>query len=286
MDTKSEPSMERVELQPGLEVSRIVYGTWRLGDDADTSPGHVRAKIEACLEQGITTIDQADIYGGYEAEEILGNALRGTGLRDRLEVVTKCGIVEPAGRHTARARLKHYDTGRAHIEHSIDHSLRLMGIDRIDLLLIHRPDPLMDPDETGRALNEAVRSGKVRAVGVSNFRPWDFTLLQSRMETPLVTNQIELGLLHTDAVHERRPCVPARAAAETDGVVAAGGRGAGPRRGRRTAQDRPRPGGAGERDRHRRGGGRLAARASGGDPAGPRHQQPRPDPARCTRHPG
>ena len=186
--------MDRIELQPGLDLSRIVYGMWRLGDDADTSPGHVRAKIEACLDQGITTMDQADIYGGYMAEEILGAALRGTDLRDRIEIVTKCDIVDPAGRH-AGARVKHYDTSRAHIESSVDHSLRLMGIERIDLLLIHRPDPLMDPEETGRALDDMVASGKVRAVGVSNFRPHDWELLQSAMETRLVTNQIELSLL-------------------------------------------------------------------------------------------
>ena len=93
------------------------------------------------------------------------------------------------------ARVKHYDTTAAHIERSVDMSLREMGTDRIDLLLIHRPDPLMDPDETGQALDRAVRSGKVRAVGVSNFRPHDFTLLQSSMETPLTTNQIELSVL-------------------------------------------------------------------------------------------
>jgi len=77
---------------------------------------------------------------------------------------------------------------------SVDHSLRLMGIDHIDLLLIHRPDPLMDHLETGAALDELVRAGKVRAVGVSNFRPWDWELLQSAMKVPLVTNQIELSL--------------------------------------------------------------------------------------------
>ncbi len=197
MDTLSKTGMERVEMAPGLEFSRIVYGTWRLGDDSDTSPGHIRAKIEASLDQGITTIDQADIYGGYEAEELLGNALKGSDLKDRIEIVTKCGIVMPAGRHS-HTRLKHYDTGRAHIEHSVDHSLRLMGVEKIDLLLVHRPDPLMDHHETGRALDDVVASGKVRAVGVSNFRPWDFTLLQSAMHSPLITNQVELSLLSTD----------------------------------------------------------------------------------------
>ncbi|MFN4201997.1 MAG: aldo/keto reductase family oxidoreductase [Tabrizicola sp.] len=185
--------MERVALGP-ITMSRLVYGMWRLGDDADTSPGHVRAKVEACLAQGITTMDQADIYGGYAAEALFGAALKAApGLRDRIEIVTKCDIVAPVGRHSG-ARVKHYDTSAAHITASVEASLREMATDRIDLLLIHRPDPLMDHHETGRALDGLVAGGKVRAVGVSNFRPWDFTLLQSAMSTPLVTNQIELSL--------------------------------------------------------------------------------------------
>lgn len=190
--------MQRVNLTPDLTFSRLVYGMWRIGDDTDTSPMHVQAKIEACLAQGITTMDQADIYGGYTAEAILGNALKASpGLRDKLEIVTKCDIVAPAGRHSA-ARVKHYDTSAAHITASVEASLRDMGTDHVDLLLIHRPDPLIDPDETGPALDALVASGKVLAVGVSNFRPWDFSLLQSSMENNLVTNQIEMSLLATD----------------------------------------------------------------------------------------
>ncbi|WP_112436265.1 aldo/keto reductase [Rhizobium sp. AN80A] len=191
--------MERIELNADVSLSRLVYGMWRIGDDADTSPAHVRAKVEACLAQGITTLDQADIYGGYTAEAILGGAFRASpGLRDKLEIVTKCGIVAPAGRHAA-SRVKHYDTSAAHIRASVEASLRDMATDRIDLLLIHRPDPFMDADETGATLDALVKSGKVKAVGVSNFRPWDFALLQSSMSTPLVTNQIELSLSATDA---------------------------------------------------------------------------------------
>ncbi|MEM1236875.1 MAG: aldo/keto reductase, partial [Pseudomonadota bacterium] len=156
----------------------------------------VQAKIEACLEQGITTMDQADIYGGYEAEEVLGNALKAApALKDQIEIVTKCDIVAPAGRY-ADARVKYYDTSRAHIEASVDHSLRLMNVDKIDLLLIHRPDPFMDPAETGAALDAVVESGKVAQVGVSNFKLHDWNLLQSAMDTALVTNQIEMSLLH------------------------------------------------------------------------------------------
>jgi predicted oxidoreductase len=190
--------MERISLNKEISLSRIVYGMWRLGDDENTSPEHVRAKIDASLDQGITSFDQADIYGGYEAEEILGNALSGSDLRNKMEIVTKCDIIAPVGRYTD-ARVKYYDTSRAHIIASVDHSLRLMGIDHIDLLLIHRPDPLMDHHETGAALDEVIASGKVRSVGVSNFRPYDWELLQSAMKNKLVTNQIELSVLAHDS---------------------------------------------------------------------------------------
>jgi predicted oxidoreductase len=190
--------MERISLNNEVSLSRIVYGMWRLGDDENTSPEHVLAKIDASLDQGITSFDQADIYGGYEAEEILGNALSGSGLRNKMEIVTKCDIIAPVGRY-ADARVKYYDTTRAHIMASVDHSLRLMGIDYIDLLLIHRPDPLMDHHETGAALDEVIASGKVRSVGVSNFRPYDWELLQSAMKNQLVTNQIELSVLAHDS---------------------------------------------------------------------------------------
>ncbi|MEO9649921.1 MAG: aldo/keto reductase [Roseobacter sp.] len=186
--------MERVTLSPTLEFSRMVYGMWRLADDADTSPSHVRAKIDACLSQGITTMDQADIYGGYAAEEVLGACLKQSpGLRDQLEIVTKCDIVAPIGKY-ADARVKHYDTSAAHITASVEASLTYMGIEQIDVLLIHRPDPLMNAAETGAALDALVASGKIKAAGVSNFRPWDWDLLQANMSTALVTNQIELSL--------------------------------------------------------------------------------------------
>ena len=186
--------MQRIKITDDLSFSRIVYGMWRLGDDADTSPKHVQAKIEACLAQGITTMDQADIYGGYMAEEIMGNALRAApALKDQIEIVSKCDIVISAGRY-AGAGVKYYDTSAAHVTASVDHSLRLMGVDRIDTLLIHRPDPLMDHHATGAALDALVASGKLRSVGVSNFKLHDWTLLQSAMQTKLITNQIELSL--------------------------------------------------------------------------------------------
>lgn len=203
--------MERVELTDGLSFSRLVYGMWRIGDDPDTSEKHVRAKIDACLAQGITTLDQADIYGDYTAEAVLGQSLKADpNLRGQVEIVTKCDIVAPCGKY-ADVACKHYDTSKAHIEASVENSLRDMGTDYIDLLLIHRPDPLMDHDETGAALDGLIKAGKIRAAGVSNFRPWDVELLQSAMSSKLVTNQIEISLARIDpftdgdlAFHQRQ----------------------------------------------------------------------------------
>ncbi|MEM9901407.1 MAG: aldo/keto reductase [Pseudomonadota bacterium] len=221
--------MERVEIAEGLSFSRIVYGMWRLGDDADTSPAHVQAKVEACLEQGITTLDQADIYGGYTAEALLGAAFKAApALKDKVEIVTKCDIVAPAGRY-AEAPVKYYDTSAPHIEKSIELSLKEMSVERIDLLLLHRPDPFMDHHETGAALDRAVASGKVRAIGVSNFLPYDWELLQSAMENTLVTNQIEISLAHhtpfTDGqiAHLQRLGVPPMAWSPLAGGALMGG---------------------------------------------------------------
>jgi predicted oxidoreductase len=186
--------MKRIKLGTTLEFSQIVYGMWRIGDDSNTAPAHVQAKIESCLAQGITTFDQADIYGGYTAEQIFGDALKAAPqLRDQMEIVSKCGIVAPVGRHSS-ATVKHYNTSTAHINASVDQSLSDLGTDHLDLLLIHRPDPFMDHEETGRALDSLIASGKIKGAGVSNFRPWDFSLLQSAMSNKLVTNQIELSL--------------------------------------------------------------------------------------------
>ena len=199
--------IERVKLSAVIEFSRIVYGMWRVGDDSDTTPKHVQAKIEACLAQGITTIDQADIYGGYQAETILGKCLsQAPSLRDKIEIITKCDIVAPVGRYSD-ARVKYYDTSAKHIQNSVEISLKEMGIEQIDLLLIHRPDPFMDHHETGAALDSLIVSGKVKAAGVSNFKPHDWNLLQSAMQNSLVTNQIEISVLARDAFTNGMDCL-------------------------------------------------------------------------------
>ena len=190
-------NMPRVELNSDLSLSRLAYGVWRLSEAADTSAPAVAARIQACLDQGITTFDHADIYGGYSCEALFGAALRAQpGLKARMEIVTKCDIMLLSDQRPDN-RVKHYDTSSAHVQASVERSLHNIGVDTIDLLLIHRPDPLMDHHALGACLDGLILSGKVRAAGVSNFMPWDLDLLQSAMKNRLLTNQIEISLMQT-----------------------------------------------------------------------------------------
>ncbi|MCA9866649.1 MAG: aldo/keto reductase [Anaerolineae bacterium] len=194
--------MTRIQLtDSGPTFSRIVAGVMRLHEwGMDTSA--LRAFIAECLDLGITTFDHADIYGSYTCEELFGRALAAEpSLRNRIELVTKCGIQLVSPNRPA-TRVHHYDTSRDHIIASAERSLRNLHTDTLDLLLVHRPDPLMDADEVAEALVALRRSGKIRHAGVSNFTPRQFELLQSRLDFPLVTNQIELSPLYLAPLHD------------------------------------------------------------------------------------
>ena len=191
--------MKRIKINENIDFSQIIYGMWRLADGEINDAKSVTDKINLCLDQGITTFDQADIYGDYSAEAIFGVALKeDKSLRSKIEIVTKCGIVAPCGKY-ADVPVKYYDTSKKHIDASVNASLKNMNIDYIDMLLIHRPDPYMDHNEIGQALDTLIKSGKIGAVGVSNFKPHDWELLQSTMVNKLHTNQIELSLQSIDA---------------------------------------------------------------------------------------
>lgn len=195
--------MRRFPLLPGgLEVSRISCGMWRLGEDPEGSgPARVRAKIDACLESGITTFDHADIYGHYTCEGLFGRALaESPSLRSRMEIVTKCGINVPCENRPG-VRVPHYDATAAAIERCVERSLRELRVETIDLLLIHRPDWLTSAEETARGLLRVRAAGKVRHVGVSNYSVAQAALL-AQYCGPLVTNQVEVSLLHMDAIYD------------------------------------------------------------------------------------
>jgi len=174
----------------------MIYGMWRLHDD-NQSLNHLNKKINLCLDQGITTFDQAAVYGGYSSEAFFGKAIKSnSSLRSQIEIISKCGIVNPSDRYP-NASNSYYDTSKEHIFESVEFSLNNLGTDYLDLLLIHRQDPFLNHFETGEALDELIETGKVKEIGVSNFRPHDYSLLQSAMKNHLVTNQIEISLAAT-----------------------------------------------------------------------------------------
>jgi predicted oxidoreductase len=189
--------MNRITLPNQRTLSPIACGVWRLAETADPGVDATLARIDACLAHGITTFDHADIYGDYRCEALFGAAVRARpALRQQIEVVTKTDIMLLSAQWPD-TRIKHYDTRPAHVQASVERSLQRLGVEVIDLLLIHRPDPLCDADALGACLDRLIDDGKVRGVGVSNFMPWDGDLLQSRMAHRLQLNQIELSLLHT-----------------------------------------------------------------------------------------
>ncbi|MGL6053334.1 aldo/keto reductase [Aeromonas salmonicida] len=187
-------SVSRLALHAqGPTFSRLIMGYWRLME-WQLSPAALLDLMKYHLDLGVTTIDHADIYGGYQCEEAFGHALRlEPSLRDRMEIVSKCGIALTAKPEHA---LNHYNTGKAHIIASAEDSLRKLATDHLDLLLIHRPDPLMDADEVADAFISLKQAGKVKHLGVSNFSARQFELLQSRLPFPLVTNQLEISPLN------------------------------------------------------------------------------------------
>ncbi|BBB68986.1 oxidoreductase [Undibacterium sp. YM2] len=200
MTNSMTPHLQIASIAPnGPEFSRIVLGLWRLASWQMTAQQRVTF-LEQALALGINTIDQADIYGNYESEQLLGEAIAlAPHLRDRFQFVSKCGIKLVSDNRPAHG-MQHYDTSAAHIIASAEQSLRAMQIERLDLLLIHRPDPLMDADEIAGAFQHLQDSGKVRHFGVSNFTNSQFELLAARF--PLVTNQVELSLLHMQPLHD------------------------------------------------------------------------------------
>lgn len=186
-----------------LSGSRLAYGCWRIAGEpgpSGASPQQVAsgsAAVIAAYEAGYTLFDHADIYGGGEAERIFGKVLSEvSGMRERIIIATKCGVRhggEPEPNSPNR-----YDLSAAHIERAVEGSLQRLGVDVIDLLMLHRPDYLTDPHEVAGAFSKLKDAGKVRWFGVSNFRPTLVTALQVACPMPLIVNEIELSLTRLD----------------------------------------------------------------------------------------
>ena len=177
-----------------LESSRLVYGCMRIAGDG--SAGEIdkgKRAVHAALEAGYTHFDHADIYGGGSCEEVFGELLRESpDIRDDIVITTKCGIRfagEPTGNSPGR-----YDFSAAHITNSVEGSLKRLGVERIDLLLLHRPDYLFHPEEVALTFEALKASGAVAHFGVSNFSPSQVELLRSAVSEPILVNQLEINL--------------------------------------------------------------------------------------------
>lgn len=178
-----------------FQFAPFIIGTMRLGKwGANYNTQEMQQFVEECLAMGLEDFDLADIYGDYTTEEEFGNVLRAQPeLRSKMRITTKCGI-KLATENRPEYSIKSYDLTAGHIEKSVDESLKSLGTDYLDILLLHRPDYLLDPEEIAESFKKLKESGKVKNFGVSNFSVAQFDLLNSYV--PLVTNQIEISLLH------------------------------------------------------------------------------------------
>ena len=184
--------MKTVPLGSGaVQVPNIVLGLMRIAEMDDDA---VRALVDAGRAAGTTFLDHADVYGGapHACERRFAEALRlSSSERDEVTIQTKCGIV-PDG--------PYFDFSHDHIVESVEGSLEALGTDRIDVLLLHRPDALVEPEEVARAFDELHAAGKVRAFGVSNHTPGQIDLLRKHVRQPIVANQLQLSITHAPSV--------------------------------------------------------------------------------------
>ncbi|MEO8403515.1 MAG: aldo/keto reductase [Chitinophagaceae bacterium] len=193
--------MDKIYLSDsGPKVSPAVYGFWRWEDTSASGADAMEKIINLCLELGINTFDHADVYGGYQCEELFGNVIKQHSFkREDLVLFTKCGVNIPHA-NRPEIRVRHYDTSSKHILKSIDNSLKKLRTDYIDIFLLDHLDPLSNLEETALTLERLRTSGKIRNIGVANFSVFQHQLLASYLHVPIVTNHIELNILNTTAL--------------------------------------------------------------------------------------
>lgn len=183
----------KLALNDNLSLSRIIHGYWRLRH-WNLSDQELLKLIEQVLELGITSFDHADIYGNYTCEAYFGRALAlKPSLRDQMELISKCGIRLNTDANP-ELDVKIYDYSFNYIVQQAEASLKHLGTDRLDLLLLHRPAPFFNPEEVAKAFDKLKQSGKALNFGVSNFTPMQFDSLQSHLDMPLATNQVEISV--------------------------------------------------------------------------------------------
>lgn len=178
--------MNRIDFgKSGIRVPSVAVGCMRI---SDMNEKEVSAFVDTALSFGANFFDHADIYGGGKSEEVFGKAISPS-MRENIFIQTKCGI-----------RKKMYDFSYDHIVSSVDGSLKRLGTEYIDVLLLHRPDALMEPDEVARAFDCLKASGKVRHFGVSNQNPYQMQMLQNSLDMPICANQLQFGVMHTPMI--------------------------------------------------------------------------------------
>ena len=171
----------------GIEASEVSLGCMRIGG---MEPAAIDDLLKTSLDAGIDFYDHADIYGGGKCEEVFAASIQRLGVpRERLVLQSKCGI-----------RKGFFDFSKEHILTSVDGILERLGTDYLDVLLLHRPDALIEPEEVAEAFDELKEKGKVRQFGVSNFNPGQVELLQASLPMPLVANQLQLSIAFTGMI--------------------------------------------------------------------------------------
>lgn len=179
--------MYNIELgKSKMSVPSVAVGCMRIGDMKEKE---IAAFVDACLENGANFFDHADIYAQGNSEIVFGEAV--SSMREKLIIQTKCGIVPG----------KMFDFSYEHIMKSVDGSLKRLKTDYVDILLLHRPDTLMEPEEVAKAFDELKAAGKVRHFGVSNQNPYQMQLLQKYLDVPICANQLQLSVMHAPMIH-------------------------------------------------------------------------------------
>ena len=181
-----------------IPFSKIIAGTMTWGHwGKNMDKNQMIELMNSCLENGITTFDHADIYGGYTTEAAFGNAFGESRIdREKVQLISKCGIQLPSENRTTK--IHHYNYSKSHIIWSAEQSLKNLKTDYLDLLLLHRPSPLMQVDEIAEAIEKLKTEGKILDFGVSNFTPSQTDLIQTKTE--ITYNQIEFSVTHFEAM--------------------------------------------------------------------------------------
>lgn len=193
--------MEKVYVSDsGPKVSPAIYSFWRWSNLSGNGTTEMERVVGLCLELGINTFDHAEVYGDYRCEEMFGEVMKRKSFkREDVVLFSKCGTLLP---HASRPEIKvaHVNTSAARINESVETSLRKLNTEYIDIFLLDQLDQLSNLEETALALERLKTSGKVKNIGVSNFSVFQHQLLAAYSRIPIVTNHIELNLLHTNAL--------------------------------------------------------------------------------------